>query len=167
MRQNNYVGPSKNGPSTPLLSTPLPVAGQPVPGMNALAWVLLIASSNSMSMRRVLIVEDETEALATLLAWMQTQRGVEVRCAQSGKAALELSKSFKPEVLISDYLLQDDISGVEVIAQVKARGMDVCCVLVTGMLRKALRDVERIAGVPILTKPIDFRRLGELIRPTS
>jgi len=118
-------------------------------------------------MRRVLIVEDETEALATLLAWMQTQRGVEVRCAQSGKAALELSKSFKPEVLISDYLLQDDISGVDVIAQIRARGMDVCCVLVTGVLRKALRDLDRIAGVPILTKPIDFRRLSELIRPTS
>jgi hypothetical protein len=45
--------------------------------------------------------------------------------------------------------------------------MDVCCVLVTGVLRKALRDLDRIAGVPILTKPIDFRRLSELIRPTS
>lgn len=119
-------------------------------------------------MRRVLIVEDETEALATLLAWLESQRGVEVRCAQSGRAALELSKSFKPEVLISDYLLQDDISGVEVIAQVKARGMDVCCVLVTGVLQRALLEgVDRIQGVPILTKPVDFRRLGELIRPPS
>jgi len=119
-------------------------------------------------MKRVLVVEDETEALATLLAWLQTQSGVEVRCAQSGRAALELSRSFKPEILITDYLLQDDISGVEVIAQVKARGMNVRCVLVTGVLRRALLEgVDRIEGVPILTKPIDFRRLGELIRSAS
>jgi hypothetical protein len=37
------------------------------------------------------------------------------------------------------------------------------CVLVTGVLGRALQDVQRIAGVPILTKPLDFRRLGRLI----
>jgi hypothetical protein len=37
------------------------------------------------------------------------------------------------------------------------------CVLVTGVLRKALLDVQRISGVPILTKPLDFRRLRRII----
>lgn len=116
-------------------------------------------------MRRILIVEDEPEALELLVSWIHHQRGWELRSAQSGKGAIELSKSFKPDVVISDYLLQDDVTGVDVIAEVQAHEADapVRCVLVTGVLRKALLDVQRISGVPILTKPLDFRRLRRII----
>jgi len=114
-------------------------------------------------MRRILIVEDEPDALEMLVSWMQHQRGWEVRSAQSGRSAVELSKTFKPDVVIADYLLQDDVTGVDVIAQVQAQREPVRCILVTGMLAKALQDAQRINGVPILTKPLDFRRLGRLI----
>jgi CheY-like chemotaxis protein len=114
-------------------------------------------------MRRILIVEDEPDALEMLVSWMQHQRGWEVRSAQSGRSAVELSKTFQPDVVISDYLLQDDV-----IAEIQAQKRPVRCVLVTGVLGKALQDAQRINGVPILTKPLDFRRLGRLIaEPTS
>ena len=114
-------------------------------------------------MRRMLIVEDEPDALEMLVSWMQGQSGWEIRSAQSGRGAIELSKTFKPDVVISDYLLQDEVTGVDVIAEVQAHGAAVRCVLVTGVLQKALLDANRIHGVPILTKPLDFRRLGRLI----
>ena len=97
----------------------------------------------------MLIVEDEPDALEVLVSWMQHQRGWEVRSAQSGRSAVELSKTFKPDVVIADYLLQDQ--------------QPVRCILVTGRLAKALQDAQRINGVPILTKPLDFRRLGRLL----
>jgi DNA-binding NtrC family response regulator len=114
-------------------------------------------------MRRILIVEDEPDALELLVSWIHHQRGWEVRSAQSGKTAIELSKTFKPDVVVSDYLLEDDVTGVDVIAEVQSHDAPVRCVLVTGVLRKALLDVQRISGVPILTKPLDFRRLRRLI----
>jgi CheY-like chemotaxis protein len=114
-------------------------------------------------MRRILIVEDEPDALELLISWIHHQRGWEVRSAQSGKSAIELSKTFKPDVVVSDYLLQDDVTGVDVIAEVQSHDAPVRCVLVTGVLRKALLDVQRISGVPILTKPLDFRRLRRII----
>jgi DNA-binding NtrC family response regulator len=114
-------------------------------------------------MRRILIVEDEPDALELLVSWIQNQRGWEVRSAQSGQGAIELSKTFKPDVVVSDYLLQDDVTGVDVIAEVQSHDVPVRCVLVTGVLRKALLDVQRISGVPILTKPLDFRRLRRII----
>jgi DNA-binding NtrC family response regulator len=114
-------------------------------------------------MRRILIVEDEPDALEMLVSWVQHQRGWEIRSAHSGKSAIELSKTFKPDVVISDYLLQDDVTGVDVIAEVQSHDAPVRCVLVTGVLRKALLDAQRISGVPILTKPLDFRRLQRLI----
>jgi DNA-binding NtrC family response regulator len=115
------------------------------------------------SMRRVLIVEDEPDALELLVSWIQHQRGWEVCSAQTGKSAIELSKTFKPDVVISDYLLQDEVTGVDVIAEVQSQDARVRCVLVTGVLRKASLDAQRISGVPILTKPLDFRRLQRLI----
>ncbi len=114
-------------------------------------------------MRRILIVEDEPDALELLISWIHHQRGWEVRSAQSGKSAIELSKTFKPDVVVSDYLLQDDVTGVDVIAEVQSSAAPVRCVLVTGVLKQALLDVQRINGVPILTKPLDFRRLGRII----
>jgi DNA-binding response OmpR family regulator len=114
-------------------------------------------------MRRILIVEDEPDALEMLVSWMQHQSGWEIRSAQSGRSAVELSKTFKPDVVIADYLLQDDVTGVDVIAEVRAQEESVRCVLVTGVLGKALQDAQRIHGVPIMSKPLDFRRLGRLI----
>jgi two-component system OmpR family response regulator len=114
-------------------------------------------------MRRVLIVEDEPDALELLVSWIQHQRGWEVRSAQTGRSAIELSKTFKPDVVISDYLLQDDVTGVDVIAEVQSHDAHARCVLVTGVMRKASLDAQRINGVPILTKPLDFRRLQRII----
>jgi CheY-like chemotaxis protein len=113
-------------------------------------------------MRRILIVEDEPDALELLVSWIQHQRGWEVRSAQSGKSAIELSKTFKPDVVVSDYMLEDDVTGVDVIAEV-TRDAPVRCVLVTGVLKQASLDAQRISGVPILTKPLDFRRLQRII----
>src|SRR5688572_26113129 len=118
-------------------------------------------------MRRILIVEDEPDALELLVSWIRHQRGWEIRSAQSGKGAIELTKTFKPDVVISDYLLEDDVTGVDVIAEVQSQHAGARCVLVTGVLRKATLDAQRINGVPILTKPLDFRRLQRLIAESA
>jgi CheY-like chemotaxis protein len=113
--------------------------------------------------RRILIVEDNLDALEALHAWL-TARGCEVRVASSGRAALQITEGFEPEVLITDYCLQDELTGVEVIAQLRARGLKAHYVLVTGMLQNALREgVRRINGVTILTKPFDYARMSELL----
>jgi two-component system OmpR family response regulator len=113
--------------------------------------------------KRVLVVEDEPDALETLQLWAQTH-GWEVRAVQTGAAALETNESFRPDVVITDYLLKDEVNGVDVIVQLRKSGHKMRCVLVTGMLDAALLEgVCRIHGVPILVKPFDFERLAALI----
>lgn len=113
--------------------------------------------------KRVLIVEDEPDALQILQHWCKAQ-GCHVRVARTGKEALQISRGFRPEVLIADYLLQDDITGVDVIAQLRADGAKVRCVLITGLLQSAMLEaVHRLHRIPILSKPFDFERLGELV----
>lgn len=113
--------------------------------------------------KRMLIVEDEADALELLQWWIEGQ-GWEVRTAQRGQLAVEIGKAFKPDVLLTDYFLQDDVNGIEVIEQLRMGDPKLHCVLVTGLLGETLkRDVLRLHSVPILAKPFDFRRLEELI----
>lgn len=113
--------------------------------------------------RRVLLVEDDPDALETLRSWAETQ-DCEIRTARSGEAALQIGASFEPHVLITDYLLRDELTGVDVIAELRRRGVKVSCVLVTAVMHKALLEsLHRIDGVPILAKPFDFGRLAELV----
>jgi CheY-like chemotaxis protein len=115
-------------------------------------------------MRRILVVDDEPDTLATIATWLEQRGACEVRTAQTGEAAVELSRSFQPDVLITDYLLPGEVSGVDLIARVRQRGTKVRCVLVTGVLQMALLEaVRRLHGIPILIKPFDLHRLGDLI----
>jgi DNA-binding NtrC family response regulator len=117
--------------------------------------------------KRILIVEDEPDALEVLEQWCKA-RGCHVRVARTGQEALQISRSFRPELLIADYLLQDEITGVDVIAHVRAGGAKVRCVLITGILQSALLEAaHRLHRIPILAKPFDFERLGELLSLTS
>lgn len=113
--------------------------------------------------RRVLIVEDDTDALSVLREWLEIQ-GCTVRSARTGRLALEIGATFDPEVMITDYSLEGELTGVDVIAELRNRAAKVRCVLVTGVLQNAmLESVHRIDRVPILTKPFDFTRLAELL----
>lgn len=113
--------------------------------------------------RRMLIVEDEADALELIQWWIEAQ-GWDVRTAQRGQAAVEIGKAFRPDVLITDYSLQDDVNGVDVIEQLRTDDPNLHCILFTGLLGNALkRDVHRLHNVPILAKPFDFSRLEELI----
>jgi DNA-binding response OmpR family regulator len=115
----------------------------------------------------MLIVEDEADALELIQWWIEGQ-GWEVRTAQRGQAAVEIGKTFKPDFLITDYFLQDDVNGIEVIEQLRTSDPNLHCVLVTGLLGNSLkRDVHRLQDVPILAKPFDFHRLEELISASS
>lgn len=112
---------------------------------------------------RMLIVEDEADALELIQWWTEAQ-GWDVRTAQRGQAAVEIGKAFKPDILITDYFLQDDVNGIEVIEQLRTGDPNLHCVLVTGLLGHSLkREVHRLQNVPILAKPFDFHRLDELL----
>ena len=113
--------------------------------------------------KRVLVVEDDPDTLEVLRSWAENL-GCTVLTARSGEEAVELIPSFKPRVLITDYVLEDELTGVDLIVHAGKRGMHMICVLVTAMLNKALREsLGRIHGVIILAKPVDLGRLSRII----
>ena len=115
-------------------------------------------------MMRVLIVEDDVDALELIQAWSEEQ-GWDVRTARTGQAAVGIGKGFKPDLLITDYFLDDDVNGLSVIEQLREEDSNLRVVLITGSLADALKESARLLQrVPILTKPFDFQRLDQVIR---
>lgn len=113
--------------------------------------------------KRLLIVDDDTDTLQLLRAWAEHLE-CDVQTVRSGSQALQVGRAFKPHVLITDYLLEDDLTGVDVIVGIRKYATDVRCVLITGLLHEALREaLHRIDGVIILAKPVNFDRLYRIV----
>jgi CheY-like chemotaxis protein len=117
-----------------------------------------------MTQLRLVIVEDDLDMLEVLRQWAEEHR-FDVRTSTSGHDALKIVRAFKPRVLLADYLLEDELTGIDVIIRVRNLAFEVKCVLITGVLHEALREsLNRVSGVLILPKPIDFGRLGQVVR---
>lgn len=114
----------------------------------------------------MLIVEDDSDTLEVLEA-LAEHEGWETRTSRSGEDALQISMRFRPHVLITDYLLEDDLTGVDVIVGVRNRGLEPKCILITAVLSQALSEsLPRIHGVIILAKPVNLHRVAQIVSST-
>lgn len=114
----------------------------------------------AMLPRRILVVDDERDSASTLAQLLEAQ-GHEAMAVRDGAAALSLAESFEPDVVLLD-LGMPEMDGYEVARKLRENGVDGLVIALTGYRRDAER--ERTAGIDQhLTKPIDYRRLAELL----
>ncbi len=115
---------------------------------------------------RVLVVDDSSDARA-LLRMALTHRGAEVRIGDSVRAALDILKQWRADVLVSDIGMPDE-DGYDLIRQVRSlpvdRGGNIPAVALTGYASAG--DSARIlaAGYQMFVpKPIDLDELVGVI----
>jgi signal transduction histidine kinase/ActR/RegA family two-component response regulator len=114
--------------------------------------------------RRVLIVDDNADAAATLRMALELQ-GHDVRAAYSGTAGLEALAQFDAEVVLLD-LGMPHMDGFEVARRIRAmpRGAGVLLVALTGWGQEDDRRRTQEAGFDAhLTKPVDMELLAALL----
>lgn len=116
---------------------------------------------------RVLLVEDDRSILE-LLELELGHRNLEVRCANDGPSALEISESFRPEVVVLDIMLPG-LDGVGVLKRLRRRGDRTPVLMLTA--RDTLPDKVHsldMGADDYLTKPFHVEellaRLGALVR---
>jgi len=118
-------------------------------------------------MERVLLVDDEAEALQ-ILAWLIADHGCEVRTATTVEQAVSVGREFGPTLVITDYLLQDDATGLDVIRGLREADAALPAVLVTGMDASTLRrELSSLDDVTVLRKPFGWADLRPLLRTAS
>jgi len=81
-----------------------------------------MSSMKSANRRRVLVVDDEpmvTDWLKMVIEQGATAPGYEVRAAAVGSRALDIFRSWRPDVVLIDLVLPD-VDGIELLRQMKA-----------------------------------------------
>lgn len=115
--------------------------------------------------RRVLLIEDDVLVLAALESLL-TSWGCESRGAVGALEALVLlERGWVPDLIISDYQLPQGGSGIEIIAQIRARlGRAVPACLMSGDMNQGLIQASKAVHLTLLHKPVRPAKLRSLVR---
>lgn len=116
---------------------------------------------------RVLVVEDD-EATRMLLSRLLAYHDYAVQTCCNAREAFELACSHTPQVLITDWLLQDGQTGLDVARELRSQNSDLHVVFLTGMplekLADALRHFDRYR---IIEKSTSIELLLNAIQPPA
>jgi PAS domain S-box-containing protein len=117
---------------------------------------------------RVLVVDDDV-AVAESTAMLLRLEGHEIRCANSGEAALRLCREFQPEAVLLDIGLPGQ-DGYEIARKIRSLpgGAELKLIAVSGYGHEAAVARGREAGFDrYLVKPVDPEKLSALLtKPT-
>jgi two-component system OmpR family response regulator len=121
------------------------------------------AASGAARPNRVLVIDEEAQ-LTHLLTLALTFEGWEVETLDSGARAVEVAARFAPDAILLDMMLPD-VSGVTVVSDLRANGVTVPVIFLTG--RTSLED--RIAaftagGDDYMTKPFGLEEVTARLR---
>ncbi len=117
-----------------------------------------------MLRRRVLIADDNIDAVESLQLWLE-MAGHEVHTAPNGRRALAVAEELKPEVVLLD-LGMPELSGFDVARQIRAApwGRGMVLIALTGWGQEEDVKETREAGFDHhLTKPIPPDEIEALI----
>jgi DNA-binding response OmpR family regulator len=107
----------------------------------------------------VLVIDDE-EHVAELLAEVLSEEGYHVAVAADGLRGLEYVARYQPRLVLLDVMLPG-LSGVEVLGRLRADHHHVPPVI---LMSAATAPADRPADVPFLAKPFDLDELLARVR---
>src|SRR5437588_9671941 len=111
--------------------------------------------------RKVLLVDDDPDLVATINKALQEDGRFEVRIASNGFDAGMMVKEYRPDLIILDVMLPD-INGKEVCQRVRADTSleDVRILCISGMIEEDKVQELRLSGADdFLHKPFDIEEL--------
>lgn len=116
-------------------------------------------------MPKILVIDDERDIL-TLLDRYLTKHGFDITTSSTANTGLELLKKASFDLVISDFRLPD-MTGLELLKQVKALDMGTAVIIITGYsdIRMAV-EVIKYGAADYLTKPLYPEELLHLVRET-
>ncbi len=116
----------------------------------------------TVSARRVLIVDDNV-GLAENIAEILGIDGHSTVVAASAEEALAMVGASDSEVIVTDYRLPG-INGADLVRQFRKMRTTVCAVVISAYTDELTMREAKDAGAEFVAKPVDFRRLSQLVR---
>jgi CheY-like chemotaxis protein len=132
--------------------------------LSALEQSMTNAEETTRTQRRILVADDNNDALESLATLLQLS-GHEVYTAANGAIALESAEQHRPEVALLD-IGMPKLDGYEVARRIRAQpwGAHITLVALTGWGQDSDRRRSQEAGFDShLVKPLDLDKLTELL----
>lgn len=114
-------------------------------------------------MERILLVDDERDALE-VLTWVLTDWGYSVETALTARDAIEVGLRLRPTVVISDYYLPSDVTGLELMRTLRAKVPSFQAILMTGLpLEQLRRELGGFGEIKLVRKPFRWSEFQKLL----
>lgn len=118
-------------------------------------------------MKRILIVDDE-KVFRDQLELALSRDGHKVVVAENAQQAIDIGVHFRPDILISDWMLQDELHGLHVIDVLSSVYPAMHAIIITGFASSDLKEKAKQQGVfAFLEKPFDIAELKEVVSQAS
>ncbi len=115
-------------------------------------------------MAKVLVVDDEPMYRENLQEVISEQ-GHDVEIARDGRSAIEVGERFCPDVLIVDWMLQNDLCGLEVSESLRESNPRLTTIIITGYPAQTIRvQAEESKVFAFLEKPFELDDIRETVR---
>ncbi len=113
---------------------------------------------------RVLIADDE-ERYRDYLRASLAERGHDVSTVHTGRVAIDYGVRFRPDVLVTDWLLDDDIHGLRVSNVLRAVDPSLQAIVITGFPSTDLQRDARHSGIfRFMEKPFELEDMVDAVR---
>ena len=104
---------------------------------------------------KILVVDDEPATLETFAEYLQGE-GFEVATASSGGEALMALEFEEPDGILLDVLMPD-MTGIDVLRQIRAKNSRIGVLMVTGVDdTTAAKEAQSLGAFGYVLKPVDF-----------
>jgi DNA-binding response OmpR family regulator len=114
-----------------------------------------------MAVGCILVVDDDA-SLGRALQRMVRSMDIDCELSPSCDDMIARLQSLRPTFVLLDIHMPEK-SGIESLAEMRSRGIDVPTVMMTGVEREGTRETCLSAGaVEVLAKPIDARTISQL-----
>lgn len=111
--------------------------------------------------KKILIAEDDILLAIGIESIVRKLGHQNLMKCSSGEKLIETARKFEPDLIIADILLNDSVSGIEAIKEVRKTNPGVSVIYVTADSDPMLKEKakEETGFVDYFVKPIDLERL--------
>ena len=111
----------------------------------------------------ILIVDDEKDFLEAISTYLNKE-GYSTKCSQSGKEALEILKSERPDLVLLDVVMPD-FDGVDTLAEIRKIYPDLAVIMITAYTsNKRIIEAEEYGVTGFFRKSSDFSHAAKMIK---
>jgi CheY-like chemotaxis protein len=119
-----------------------------------------------METKRILIVEDEVILAVALEVYLRSKGYAICGFLRKGRDAIDKAIKLKPDILIMDVLLADDIDGISAVEEIHKEVYIPVIFMTATNDDKTLQRIKNVQAIDILPKPFSNEKLLGLIEKT-